>query len=374
MSKQIRRVQVLKRPGGRSPNWYLRYFVPKAGGGWKETWKSARTPVKREAEARRRDLERELEAGLTARDELSWAGFCVLFLTLHAARRRAETVRAYRTAFDAYERLMLPKSPADVTVRTLEEFVVKRLEQGRKPATVNNGLRHLKAALRWAERRGHVEKAPNFHGLMVREDRKKPRLLSEADFAKLVAVTNDPGLDLKHSPREWWEVLIHLGFYEGLRLGEMLSLEWADLDLTGAEGRLGPGIPSLSLRAEETKGRVDRTVPLVPGMSELLTAWRDGEWAAAFSEKLVLAWGERSTRVLYDDWADIQEAAGFAEKPYRIHDLRRGCATALIASGVSTAAVKEWLGHKAIATTESYYVNAAPALAAAANVRRVESV
>ena len=252
-------------------------------------------------------------------------------------------MRAYRTAFDAYRRAMSPATPEDVTVRTLEEFAVKRLKSGRRPATVNNALRHLKAALRWAERGGHIEKAPDFHGLMIREDRRRPRLLPEADFAKIVAALENPELDPKHCPREWWRVLVHLGFYGGLRLGETLSLRWDDVDLTGERARLGAGVPTLTLRAEQTKGRTDRTVPLVSGLPELLTTWRDGMWSAV-GEGWVLAWGERSTRVLYDDWAMIQEAAGFAEKPYRIHDLRRGCASALIAAGVSTAAVKDWPG------------------------------
>ena len=367
MSDRVRKVQILKHPNGKSPNWYLRFWVPKSGGGWKQVWKSTGTPVKREAEAKRREKERELEGGLAAADDPPWDRFTADYIAFQADRRRAGTVRAYRTAFDAYDRLMRPKTVSDVTVQALSTFVRKRLAEGRRPATVNNALRHLKSALRWAEWQGQVVKAPNFRGLMIREDRPRPRLLTDRDFAAMVSAVDDSRFRPKRRPAGWWRTLLHMGFYGGLRMGEMLTLRWDDLDLEGASGRLD-GTPSLTLRAEETKGRTERTVPLAAGMPELLSEWRGRQKDRSGK---VLPWDRESPRALYDDWKAIQQAAGFGGKPFKIHDLRRGCASALIASGVSTAAVKEWLGHKAIATTESYYVNAGPALAAAAGMRSV---
>ena len=161
---------------------------------------------------------------------------------------------------------------------------------------------------------------------MIREDRKKPRSLPEADFRRMVEALADA--ELKHRPADWWRVFLHVGYYAGLRFGEMLGLRWADVnDETG----------ELTVRAEVGKGRRERTLPLPAGLPEMLAEWRAAS-ADARKDAHVLPFDRDSTRVLCDDWRVIQAAAGFTEADrYTPHDLRRGCATALIAAGVPTA-------------------------------------
>lgn len=94
---EMRKVIVLKHPGGKSPNYYVRYWVPKPQGqGWQEKWKSTRTPVKKEAEAFRRKIEHELSGGKTTGAEMHWEQFVALLIESHLARKPASILSAYR--------------------------------------------------------------------------------------------------------------------------------------------------------------------------------------------------------------------------------------------------------------------------------------
>ncbi len=86
----------------------------------------------------------------------------------------------------------------------------------------------------------------------------------------------------------------------------------------------------------------------------------------------VLPWPFDTYRKLYDDWHVIQAAAGIPEERHYVpKDCRSSCASELIASGVPTAVVKDFLGHASVTTTERYYINTKPALRAAVALRKV---
>ncbi|MCC6494401.1 MAG: tyrosine-type recombinase/integrase [Pirellulales bacterium] len=346
---------------GKSPNWYLRWWEPKAAGGWKERWKSTRTTDKKDAERQRRKLERELESGRKSHDDPTWDGFVELFVDVYGARRPATTMGLYEHCLRTFGYLACPKRLSAVDRTLIEDFANDRLKLGAAPATVNRDLRHLRAALRWAKRRGLVGDAPDFHGIFVKEPRRKPTIIPEEDFAAILKTLKSPSLKLKHRPAAWWRIFLYLAYYLGLRRGELLSLTWADVDLTNLEIRVV---------AATSKGRRERTVPISKDLALIVEPWRKESNASASEE--VLPWPEDNYRQLYDDWHAIQKEAGIPDdKHYLPKNCRSTCASALIASNVPTVVVKDFLGHATVTTTENYYINTKPALRAAANARNI---
>ena len=111
----------------------------------------------------------------------------------------------------------------------LEDFADKRLRLGSAPATVNRDLRHVRAALRWAKRRGLISEAPDFKGVFVREDRKKPTIIPEEDFMAMVGALRRPDLALKRRSADWWRVFLYVAYYLGLRRSEILGLTWGQI-------------------------------------------------------------------------------------------------------------------------------------------------
>lgn len=362
VKRPVRKVQLLKR-GRSSPFWYLRWWeLSDDGHQWEERWRSTRTEVKKEAEALRRELERAIDEGKRDQTEMPWTDFVSQFLERHASRKPVTTLSAYRQCLNTFTKFMKPRSLTQVTHGVLEDFVSERLEQGAAKATVNRDLRHLRAALRWAKRRGLTTEAPDFHGIFVREDRAKPIVIPEEDFAAMIRALKKPDVQLTKRSADWWKVFLYLSYYLGTRRSETFGLTWGQVSLDTLEVRV---------LAPTSKGRKERVVPMAHELGQLLREWKDHNPQPRSSDE-VLPWPFDNFNPMYEDWHAIQKAAGIPDGQHYVpKNCRSTCASALIASNVPTVVVKDFLGHATVATTENYYINTKPALRAAASARKV---
>jgi len=366
MAQHIRKVQLLKHPNGKSPNWYLRWWESVDGPGnkskWQERWRSTRTSLKRKAEQLLRQLERELEADPEQITEWTWNDLVEEYLVKHKGRLAPKTLEIYRLSFEEFARSMRVTSLSQIKLSILEDFIQVRFGHGVSPATVNRDLRHLRVLLKWARRRGVLSEVPDFFGLLVKEDRRDPTVMPEEDFVALLSVLREPSLQLKKRPPEWWRIFLYLTYYLGVRRGEALGICWGDISYAGHEVRIQAGT---------SKSRKDRIVPISPELTEILKQWHT-EHPHATVKDPVLSWPYESLRAIYVDWHLIQTAAGIPEGQHYVpQDCRSSCASELTARDVPTVVVRDFLGHASVTTTERYYINTKPAMRAAANVRKI---
>lgn len=136
--------------------------------------------------------------------------------------------------------------------------------------------------------------------------------------------------------------------YTGLRLGELLSLRWGDVDLARER-----------LRVRRSKNGKPRTVPLLaPARAALELAWsirtaRQRDSALVFCREDGRAYADG-----YDArWADTWRAK-VTTRDVRFHDLRHTCASHLVLGTwgrcLRLDEVKAWLGHSSITVTQRY--------------------
>lgn len=360
MRVRVRKPQVRKRNG--SDFWYVRFWELQPNGKWKEVWRSSGSRRKADAENLRRNVEKQLEAGQRPDADMSWADFKANFLAKHVDRKGAASRTAYRMCLQAFERAAKPKRLSQITVGFLEDFVNARLKEGVASETVNKELRHVRTALRWAMRREYVNRVPDLTSVFIRVDRKQPTTIPESDFLSMLKALKKCDLSLRIRPAPWWRVFLYLAYYLGLRRGEILGLTWERVHLDTME---------VVVSARTSKGRKDRVLPMAPELASLLKQWRASQPTIPLAGE-VLPWPFDTYRQLYTDWHAIQKAAGIpAERRYVPKDCRSSCASELIAAGVPTAVVKDFLGHASVTTTERYYINTQPALRAAAAARKV---
>ena len=369
MLSRVRKVQILKHPNNRSPYWYLRWWEPKPDGkAWRERWKSTKTKIKRDAEKQRRELEREIDSGRRPNDAVSWDDFVTEFLSKHAVRKAGPTIMAYKMCLQAFYKTVKPRHPEDVDIAMLEDFTNARLEKDKiAPATVNKELRHVRATLRWAAARGYISGVPSFANVFVRVDECQPTIIPEADFIEMIKALQATELKLQYRTAEWWRVFLYLAFYLGLRRGELLGLTWGGVRFDNLE---------VVVRAITSKGRKDRVLPMSSALAKILCEWRDGqEKAQHVVEDPILPWPHDTYRQLYGDWHAIQKAAKIADDEHYVpRNCRSSCASELIAAGIPTVVVKDYLGHASVTTTERYYINTKPAMRATATAREVKVV
>jgi len=174
-------------------------------------------------------------------------------------------------------------------------------------------------------------------------ENRKERFLSQLEASRLWDV-------LENDHDQCAATIIMLLLLTGARRGEVLSMEWSDLNLLHAA-------PSWTLRRGEQKGergrRSDFVRPLGVEAVHILNRWRHRQvvpslqWVFPSDRK---ADAHRSE--LKFAWNRIRNAANIED--VRIHDLRHSYASFAINAGEPLESIGATLGHKDLRTTQRY--------------------
>jgi len=219
----------------------------------------------------------------------------------------------------------------EIGARDLDRIAADMADAGREARTVRNVLQTLRGILGLARRYGHVRDLPDFPAIHLRRPRRTIHSFEDSQrLLDLAREAVDPSSFL----------VVALGCHAGLRAGEMLGLQWGDVDLhrgclhvrrtITADGRTKP---------PKTEAG-ERTVPLTP---TLLAAFRQHGARLPW-----LFWGEDGGQATHK-WlkvrvAPLLRAAGLpASDP--LHALRRTFCTQCRLRAIPEVQVKRWMGH-----------------------------
>ena len=147
------------------------------------------------------------------------------------------------------------------------------------------------------------------------------------------------------------KLLAALLSYEGLRLEEVLGLQWQDVDFENKllhvrRAVVHPSRNQPIVKIPKTKSSV-RTVPLAEPLAELLTAGTPDEFIIGGKQPISYQQYKRAFR-------KIQNA--FDLSGYTAHDFRDTCATEWHEHGMPMDGIAKMLGHASSAVTEKHYV------------------
>lgn len=302
--------------------------------------------------------------GLALASDPSIADLMDLYRTHAKLRNRAST---QRLNFDNLKRFLdflrvrLPKPRAlrvsDVEPAALEAYMAARLAKGIKPATINRDRCTLSTFFRRAARRGLIRRNPieavdPLPGLKKR----LPTTLGPEQISRLLEEAERPvpfhgrgGKGAGNSRERLTPLgdLIRTALNSGLRLGELVHLEWADLDWEGRRLRV------VNKEEHQLKDREDRVVGANPALMQLLRrrhgALHHPRWI--FPSQ---AGGLLDRRNLLREFKAAAARAGVPWANFLI--LRHTALTALARSGAPMLVLREVAGHESTRTTERYYI------------------
>jgi integrase len=300
------------------------------------------------AEKFRRKTEGQLAAGTYQQvSKNTWADFRREYEQRGLPGAAAGTCEVAGNCLDHFERIIRPARVTAITSRVVAEYVAKRQAEriggsdgpNVSPATVNKELRHLRAVLRKAYKWGYLARVPEFD--FLREPGKLHTYVTPEHLAKLYANAGAARwpTDGPFDVADWWRGLLVTAYMTGWRIGSLLALCWADVDLDNGW--------ALS-RAADNKGKRDQRVTLHPIVVDHLRK------LVSFSP-VVFPWN-RSRRGLYDEFSAIQRASKVrpdGKRQYGFHDFRRAFAT-MNAERMTADALQSLMQHKAYATTQKY--------------------
>ncbi len=222
---------------------------------------------------------------------------------------------------------------AHVDSRAIERYKATRAALIR-PTTVNIELRVIKAFFSRLKYWKLVKENPCSGVCQLRVPQEPPAFLTIDQLKTLIDSIHDP----------WLRDIIVVASMTGMRLGEVLNIEWNDINWDAG---------TILIRSSEgyrVKGGKMRTIPMNETVAALLQAKtrRDG---------LVFK-GRRGWRRAYGSYVSkkFKEAVrslGFDERLH-FHSLRHTFASLLVQRGVSLYEVQNLLGHSTVAVTQIY--------------------
>lgn len=236
-----------------------------------------------------------------------------------------------------------------ITTLKTEEFKALKLRAGLAPKSINNILAVLGKCLRTAEEWGELDRVPKIK--LLRVPPQQFDFLSPEEAERLMRTTEE----------QPWRAMITIALRTGLRLGELVAIDWSDVDfaadlLTVRRSAFGREIVS-------PKSNRIRHVPLTEEARRALEAIRR-PFGRVFARNGRPIDDQVARRAL----ARIRRAAGIRSVGW--HVMRHTFASHLVAAGVSLKAVQELLGHSDIRTTMRYAHLAPSALRDAVRVLR----
>lgn len=271
-----------------------------------------------------------------------------------------ESLRRMRTSFKGF----LDKPLGELHGFGFEKWRTERLKDC-KAATTNRELAELRAALNRAVDWGHMKESPLRRVKQSKEDRsKRVRYLTDDERTALFEALDKREEEIRKardSHNEWldkrgyptrrdlravayadhFKPMIILLLNTGLRRGELLNLQWADVSLDRN--------PQVTVRGEGAKSGQTRHVPLNSTAADVFRQWR----AQTEGDGLIFVAPDGGRfKDISNLWEKLRTDAGL--KDFRLHDCRHDFASRLAMAGVDLAVIRELLGHSDFSLTLRY--------------------
>ena len=247
-----------------------------------------------------------------------------------------------RSLEDVLSRLRLHLRPrlgklraADFGTSELRRYKDGRIREQAAPATINRELSILKRAFSLGSRHDPplvihnppIEKLP--------ENNVRTGFLEKAEYERLIAELP-----------EYLKLALIIAYHTGCRLGEVTSLQWADINF---------GAGTLTIRAEVAKNKRHRNLPLYGEMNSALRRQRAERDAKYPTLQWVLHDGTgQRIRTFYKAWASACQRAKLDGRLF--HDLRRSAVRNMIRAGIPERVAMAISGHRSRHVFDRYNI------------------
>ena len=323
--------RIYKREGKKGTIYYVDYV---------ENGKRARKRIGRSkelAELTLKDLEVRIEkeqAGFPQIKPISVEELIEKFFIHTAGHLKEKSTERYREIVSHFNNFCKTRKIvnfSDVNNSELESYKQQRYEKV-KPITVNHELTILHTFFEYAKKFGYTRKNPVEGITRYKVNKKIVRFFSEEEI-KLI---------LENCTERLYPIFLTLA-NTGMRKGELLNLEWPDIDFEARKIRI---------RIKDfwtPKTGEERDVPLNNQLCNFLKKLyenkKEGRWVFSTT-------GGQQPRHLREDLIRLCKRLNIEKA--NLHTFRHTFASHLVMKGVDLPTVQKLLGHRDISTTMIY--------------------
>ncbi len=293
-----------------------------------------------------------------------WDEYSQEWLGLQKARIAARSLESYEGHVRMFTRWLAEEKTTALNVMggdTFQDWYFDMIDEGRKPATVNNAVKTLQAIFDRARAEGFCPRNPA--ELVLRQygtaDIRQP--FTPEDIAQILG-------HLRRTKQTDWLTVALLGICTGQRLQDCANARWDQFaaatkktprlwHLTQGKGGKQVHIPIVEpLESHLASLQMRPGAPLAPSLAGLPTGGRE-QLSAQFSAILDAAGIVRHKR----EKAEGSKGQSFTDKTF--HSFRHTTNTLLAEAGVPYEVRKDITGHSSAAMNERYTHRAASTLA-----------
>lgn len=293
------------------------------------TWRGKASDRKLAEEAYHRkkaEFVQAIETGQDVNPHLTLKAVADEYLTLHA-RPHKRSVKDDETVLRRFLSYFGDSFPAKrVTPHALERYRTDRVKEVSQ-ARVNRELAILKSMFSKAVLWGRVGDNPVKRIQAFREDNKRERFLSPQEKEALLKAASS-----------WMQPILVMALNTGMRQGEILSLNWADVNLDHNV-----------LLVRRSKSGKARHIPINSPLAEVLKR---------LPKRGAYVFTDESGNILNRHGAIRSSFDRLVNKlgltNFRFHDLRHTFASELAMKGVDIKTIAELLGHGSVRMSERY--------------------
>lgn len=313
-----------------SNGFYYIYFIQDSG---KRNSISTRTKIKAEALKFLSDFKKEFEKRkLQKLISVSLNEYCERFLSYSQTIHTGKTQKAYKSTLDHFRTSLGKIALNEITHSKMNDYFEQRIKnssiyQARKDLICINSLFNKAIA------ESYILQNPCKEIKRFRLPQKQPLFFSELEFDLLISKVEKT--DLRD--------LFIFAIQSGLRLGELISLQWNQIDFLNR-------LLTLTNQNHLTKSKKIRTVPLSIKAMQILTERERSKYG-----NIIFTYNQRPINPNYVSGIFKNYVREAKLNPnFSFHTLRHSFASWLVQRGISIFQISKLLGHCNVSVTEIY--------------------
>ena len=271
-------------------------------------------------------------------------------LSLRAAGRRPDTITWNRKRLARLVAFTGDPQARAITAEDVRRWLVHVKAGTAAPVsdTYTDGHRKAAAAFfAWAVREGHLRATPFLHVRPMRCDRSEIAVFTPDEVQRLLDAQRGPSAAALRN-----RTMIAFLFDTGVRVGELVALDVADIDLDAGRAHV----------SAQAKGRRGRTVPLSPTLRRMLWTYLARGRADRGTTRLFTSRSGRPVKATsVNQWLRrCARWAGLTGKQVSPHVFRHTFATEYLRNGGGELDLQAILGHSTLEMVRRYvhYVQA----------------
>lgn len=340
----------------------------------------------KEVQKKLRNAKYEMDHGIFAKpDKITVASWFKVWMEEYQANTiRENTMVMYYSIYEHHIKAEIGKMKLQ-DVRTEHiQMVFNKMQKGKyAPSFIKRTRNILSLMFKQAYRNDLIMRNPVENATTPAEHKKNEhRVLTAAEQS----------IFLEYSKGHAYEAVFYVGFFTGMRIGEILALQWKDIDFKKNEIHVNGTLIKVDgkeFRKGPTKTqRSNRKIPLLPEITDKLKEHRKKQLEYKFmlgrewtpikelpdlvvttpvgrpvSRGVIYNTIDRIIEVINHD--ERMEAAQKKQEPevfehFSSHTMRHTFATRALENGIPPKVVQEILGHSTITTTLDIYTHVLP--------------